>query len=181
MRFRFIKKKPYMLLIPAVVLILAVALIQVAVAGLNNVAAASNDETILASKDYVDQETGKIDLKVKELTDKVAELSKTVEELKKQLEEGAGGAKFEVLELEEGQQLITGASTEIILRGGKATAIASQNGGLSDVTAGDGRDILTGENVPLNHLLIVSRDDGRGLKVTSKKAYLLVKGTYEIK
>jgi len=170
----------------AVVLTIAtVYIMQVAVADTNRVAAASNDEVLFASKDYVDQETGKIDSKVKELTDKIAALTKTVEDLTKQLGEGPESAKFEVLVLERGQKLIAGEGTEIILRGGKgggkAIAIASESGGLADVTSGSSKDILTGESIPLNHLLIVSRDDGRGLEVVSENAYLLVKGTYVIK
>ena len=88
---------------------------------------------------------------------------------------------FKAIELKLGEQLIAGESTEFILRGGKSKAIASKAGGLSDITAGNGLDIMTGADVPLNHLILVSRNDGRGIKVTSDKAWILVKGKYTLK
>jgi len=185
MSFGLLKKKLHILITLAVVFIFAIAyIIPAALAETNKVEAASNDDFLLASKDYVDQEVGKVDSKVKELTDKIAELTKTVEDLRKQLgTRPEESTKFQVLVLEKGQKLIGGEGTEIIFRGGdgggKAIAIGSESGGLADVTSGG--TINTGENIPVNHLLIISRDDGRGLEVTSKNAYLLVKGPYEIK
>jgi len=68
---------------------------------------------------------------------------------------------LEVVELKAGQQLIANQGTEIILRGGRAVAIDSALGGLSDITAAT--DIRRDQNIPANHLLIVPRDDGRGV------------------
>lgn len=87
---------------------------------------------------------------------------------------------FVALELTENQKLMAGASAEIIVRGGKAKAIRGTGGGLSDITSGTGTDITTNQDVPLNHLLLVSRDDGRGIKIVGKKAWVLVKGPYTI-
>ncbi|NLM59144.1 MAG: hypothetical protein GX194_08535, partial [Clostridium sp.] len=88
--------------------------------------------------------------------------------------------KFVPLELNKGQVLIAGESAEIILRGGKALAIGGEGGGLSDITSGSGADVNTDQEVPLNHLLLISRNDGRGIKVVSEKAWVLVKGPYTI-
>lgn len=88
------------------------------------------------------------------------------------------GAGFEVVELKVGDSLIGGQSTELILRSGKATAIDSPMGGLSDVTGA--KDLVKNENVPANHLLIIPRDDGRGIKATTD-IFVMVKGSYEIK
>ena len=90
----------------------------------------------------------------------------------------ADGATYEVVELEKGQYLVAGAGTEIILRAGEATAIISPLGGLSDVTGA--RDIQQDERIPTNHLLIIPRDDGRGLRALSD-SFLLVRGKYTIK
>lgn len=136
-----------------------------------------SNETILVTQDYVDEKINKL---TNDSQSKVVELEELVEAMKKQLDEVEKYGKFIALELEEGQTLLTGDSAEIILRGGKATTIAGEAGGLSDVTAGSGVDITTGQDVPLNHLLLVSRDDGRGLKVVSSKAWVLVKGPYTI-
>ena len=86
--------------------------------------------------------------------------------------------KLEVVELESGQTLIGDGGTEIILRGGKATIIAGELGGLSDIT--DGKDLKMGELIPANHLLIIPRNDGRGAYVV-ENAIFLVRGDYKIK
>ena len=84
-----------------------------------------------------------------------------------------------VVELQSGQILEGEAGTEIIKRSGKATAIASSLGGLSDVTKGV--DIADGGAVPDNHLLIVPRSDGRGIFVTQDRTFVMVRGAYNIK
>ncbi len=150
------------------------------------------DNDPIVSQSYVDQ-------KIKELTDSVnakvygdnaaiTELTKKVEELKasnsaltKQLSEMKPEAfKFQPVELKAGQQLIAGESAEIVMRSGKAKAIAGTNGGLSDITAASSTDIKTGATIPLNHLLLSSRDDGRGINAV-KDTWIIIKGTYTIK
>ncbi|MCR4804363.1 MAG: hypothetical protein K5981_01740 [Clostridia bacterium] len=84
---------------------------------------------------------------------------------------------FEVVRVESGQSIIAGASAEIILRSGTAIAIASESGGVSDVTGGT--DLPTGTAVTKNHLLIIPADDGRGITCTSM-CYVMVKGSYTL-
>lgn len=85
---------------------------------------------------------------------------------------------MEVVEIKAGQSIIGRSGTEIILRGGKATVIAGELGGLSDVT--DGKDLKMSALVPPNHLLIIPRDDSRGAYAITD-AIFLVKGYYEIR
>lgn len=84
---------------------------------------------------------------------------------------------FQVVEIKRGQSLIAGAGTEIILRSGEAVAVISPLGGLSDVTGA--KDLKKDEKIPANHLLIIPRDDGRGVRALTD-AFLLVKGGYTI-
>lgn len=96
---------------------------------------------------------------------------------------------WEVVEVSEGKSLICKDGTELILRSGKGIAISNiskivENGaeiiidnGLTDVT--DGNDLKMGDNIPRDHLLIVPRDDGRGVSCT-KDSFFLVKGDYII-
>ncbi len=84
---------------------------------------------------------------------------------------------LEIVEMGVGQRLVAGAGTEVILRAGQATAIDSPNGGLADVTSG--RDLKRGDKVEGNHLLIVPRDDGRGLLAVTP-VVLMVKGVYTV-
>ncbi|MCG8485656.1 MAG: hypothetical protein MJA31_20290 [Clostridia bacterium] len=85
---------------------------------------------------------------------------------------------FEVLNLQENQSLIGKDSTEIILRSGTANAIDNGVDGISDLTGG--KDLKSGDEIERNHLLIVPRDDGRGILATSE-IWVMVKGGYEIK
>lgn len=88
----------------------------------------------------------------------------------------AASAGFEVVTVPAGTRVIASASTELILRQGKATVIATQKGGLADVTAG--YDLANNSNAPSNHLLIVPVDDGRGLAMQTD-GIVMIKGTYK--
>lgn len=86
--------------------------------------------------------------------------------------------KLNVIELAPGQRLEAEGGTQIILRSGRATAVASPQGGVSDLTAG--RDLGQGQRVSLNHLLLVPRTDGRGI-VAETGVFVMVRGPYTIK
>ena len=85
---------------------------------------------------------------------------------------------FKVVEVKKDQQLICSAGTELILRMGTATIIATEKGGLADTTAGF--DLANNAPMPANHLLIVPVADGRGIKATSS-VLVMVKGGYTLK
>lgn len=90
---------------------------------------------------------------------------------------GSTSSDLVVVEIKAGEKIIAGAGTELILRSGKAYAIGSELGGLSDVTIA--KDITTGKPITSNDLLIVPRDDGRGV-YTETSATFMVRGTYEV-
>jgi len=110
-----------------------------------------------------------------------------IEEIKEQVDElsetsqnpGTGGASLavEVVEIKTGEKIICGAGTELILRGGEAKIIGSALGGLTNVTMG--KDFVSGMAVVPNNLLIVPRDDGRGV-YTDSYAIFMVRGKYEV-
>ena len=89
-----------------------------------------------------------------------------------------GTSSFSVLTVKKGQKFLGGSGCEFILRQGTAAVISSELGGLSDVTAG--YDIVTGVDVPPNHLLIIPREDGRGFTALTD-VVIMVKGSYTIK
>ena len=129
-----------------------------------------SEQDPLISKSYVDEVMATN-------AAEVTLLKQQVEELKTQLQSG-GSEGFIVLTMEKGQTLLPGGGTELILRSGTATAVAGQNGdNLADVTSA--KDLVVGTAVVKNHLLISSRDDGRGIKA-SAKCYLLVRGAYKV-
>lgn len=85
--------------------------------------------------------------------------------------------KMTVVELTPGNVLRGYAGTEIILRAGNAIVIDSELGGLCDST--QGVDLRGDNEVPRNHLLIVPRDDGRGIRAKSQ-IVVMVRGKFDI-
>lgn len=85
--------------------------------------------------------------------------------------------RWTVVTVNRGQTLIGSAGTEIVVRAGAATAVGSRAGGVADLTAG--RDLATGAPVPLDHLLLVPRADGRGI-ASQGGVVALVYGSYTL-
>ncbi len=137
-----------------VVLIVALALIiTTAVAGAADYEPGSPEDPVV-TKSYVDAQIAAI---------KGAEGSATV---------------FVPVFVEAGKTLIGGAGTELILRSGGALAVAKGEDGLSDVT--EGKDLKATFAVTRNHLLLIPRDDGRGISAATD-IWVMVKGTYTIR
>jgi hypothetical protein len=87
-------------------------------------------------------------------------------------------SRFQVVNVPAGARFVAEGGTEIVLRAGQARAVASDQGGILDVTGGT--DLAQGATVVKNHLLVVPRTDGRGLQATSDLV-LMVRGAYQIK
>jgi len=90
---------------------------------------------------------------------------------------GESGEGFELVNVKKGQTIIGAQSTQFILRMGSATVVATEKGGLSDVTAGT--DLAMGTQMPANHLLIVPFEDWRGVTMQTD-GILLIKGIYSL-
>ena len=87
-------------------------------------------------------------------------------------------SKFVVVEAAAGKEIICDAGTELVLRMGSATIIATQKGGLADTTIG--YDLANGVNMPSNHHMIVPVADGRGIRANTN-IIVLIKGGYSIR
>lgn len=85
---------------------------------------------------------------------------------------------FEVVSVKEGESIICDAGSELILRMGTANIIATDKGGVADVT--EGYDLANDTNMPSNHHLIVPVGDGRGAKALTD-CLIMVKGGYFLK
>lgn len=88
------------------------------------------------------------------------------------------GGSFKPVLVEVGQTIYGKEGTEVILRSGKGNAVVPGAEGIANIT--NGLEVKNKNAVNKNQLLIIPRDDGRGIKVT-EKAWFLVKGDYEIK
>lgn len=84
---------------------------------------------------------------------------------------------LQVVSLAAGQRLKGEGGTEIILRTGDATIVASESGGVSNLTAG--KDLKQGEKAAANNLLMIPRPDGRGIQAVTN-VIVLVRGPYTI-
>lgn len=89
----------------------------------------------------------------------------------------SGGNELQVVTIGPGQKLSGGQGAEIILRAGKAYIVDTPGGGLADLTAGV--DLKGQTLVPANHLLLVPRADGRGIKADSE-VVVMIKGAFQV-
>ncbi|HBY20529.1 MAG TPA: hypothetical protein DEG71_05895 [Clostridiales bacterium] len=115
--------------------------------------------------------------KIQQTSESLSAMDKKVDDLSKQIGQTSAQG-FEVINLSTGKRMICEASTEVILRSGKASVVSETSAGLSDVTAGG--DIKAGETIVKDHLLIIPRSDGRGVRAETT-VVIMVKGKYEIK
>ena len=83
---------------------------------------------------------------------------------------------YDVVYLTKGQTIV--GSSEFILRSGSAISTCPGINGITDIT--DGVDLSDGMEIPWYHLLLVPRDDGRGITVTSVEAYIMARGQYTV-
>lgn len=135
----------------------------------------------VVTKSFVEKRLSEIsavfDRKLEQLSDRVDGVEAVVES-----GSGTGSAAsgappaFVVVELADGDVVTFGENTQVILRGGAATAIAAEND-LPDVTGGSGLGL--GAKVPLNHLIIIPKNDGRGMKIVDR-AWLMIAGKYTV-
>jgi hypothetical protein len=82
---------------------------------------------------------------------------------------------FQVIHAQAGQIITFEAGTEFILRGGTAVALTGPLNGIPNVTAGT--DVMNGEAIGLNHLMMIPFTDGRGM-VLQSEAWVMVRGGY---
>ncbi|GAB6274437.1 MAG: hypothetical protein STSR0004_13000 [Peptococcaceae bacterium] len=77
-------------------------------------------------------------------------------------ETGTGGAQWQIKTISAGQDFTGGAGTEFILRTGTALALDPTGSGIPDLTGGI--NLAAGKVVPPNHLILIPRADGRGIR-----------------
>jgi len=87
-------------------------------------------------------------------------------------------AAFAPVRAEKGQLILGGEGSEMILRSGRASGLCGGENGLVDATAG--AEVHNGGEIQINHLILVPRDDGRGVTVVSGEAWFIIKGGYQI-
>ncbi len=90
-------------------------------------------------------------------------------------------ASYSVIEVLKDQTVLAGSVCEIIVRPGSSAVCVSpfEDQGIADITLGS--EILNGTEIPINSYCIIPRgNDGRGIKILSEKAYIMIRGDYTI-
>lgn len=82
---------------------------------------------------------------------------------------------YEIVVVPEGKIIYGKQGSEMIIRAGEGKIVASSVGGVQDVT--DGKDLIGDTPAPKNNLLLIPREDGRGLMAT-KQLTVMVRGGY---
>lgn len=149
---------------------LATAIIATGVTFANQ--AGSSDDPLVA-KSYVDDQISQV---LKVINNTIG--SNTSSGASSNTNVQISGSSFKPVLVEVGQTIYGKEGTEIILRSGKGNAVVPGAEGIANIT--NGLEVKNKNTVNKNQLLIIPRDDGRGIKVT-EKAWFLVKGDYEIK
>ena len=94
------------------------------------------------------------------------------------------GGLYAIVQLEDGKCLFASPNVcEVIVRAGNAVVVSPfttkwEEQGISDAT--DGVELYDGAAVPVNHTLLIPRDDGRGIVADGGSVWLLVRGDYRI-
>lgn len=145
----------------------------------------SNDP--LVTKSYVDEQIAKvktgqngntsvIDEQLKVQAQLIDILKQQIEDLSKQVVSSAGST-YEVVTVPKGSTLLGKQGSEVIIRAGEGKVVGSAGGGLQDMT--EGTDLNDKQGAPKYHLIIIPREDGRGLYATTD-LIVMVRGGYSI-
>ncbi len=85
---------------------------------------------------------------------------------------------FILVNVKKNQTIIGEEGTEFVVRGGSGIIVATSSGGIADLSAG--MDLPDGTAFPPNHLLLVPRNDSRGIRFNTD-GIVLIKGNYTVK
>ena len=133
-------------------------------------AGSSNDP--LVTKSYVDSKVTQLQKTVEVQASMIDLLTQEINNMGKE-----ESSSYEVVTIPAGQSIVGKQGTEIIVRSGNGQVLASDGGGLQDMT--EGTDLLGGSEIPKYHLVIIPREDGRGIYAT-KDLIVMVRGGYNI-
>jgi len=116
----------------------------------------STDPNVTLRVDNVEKQVGAIETNLDTIQSKVNFLDQVTHDL-------SDSSVWQVIEISAGVSIYASDTSEIILRSGKASVIGNKyDEGLSDVTTGI--DLKNGTQLTKNHLVIIPRGDGRGVK-----------------
>lgn len=126
--------------------------------------------------DQLKQDVSLLKNQVSSLDQKITNLSKGT---KVQSQKGFIFTKgYEIIKVSKGKTILFSASSEFILRTGRATSVVPKSASIIDLSVS--KDIGNAQNIAANHLLLVVKDDGRGFRAL-EDVWVIVNGGYKIK
>lgn len=136
-----------------------------------------NDPVV--TKSYVDKLfAGMSGSSNKDLEASIAAQDKLISQLSMQISQlQQANSGYEIVTVQAGSTIYGKQGSEIIIRSGQGVIVASAAGGVQDVT--DGVDLSGGVNAPNNNLLLIPREDGRGIQAV-KTMVVMVRGGYTL-
>ena len=84
---------------------------------------------------------------------------------------------FNLVNVTANHKIIGDEGTQFVLRMGTGTIVATETGGVADLT--QGVDLKHGTPIPANHNLLAPKNDSRGVHMETD-GILLIKGTYTV-
>ncbi|WPX08043.1 hypothetical protein [Anaerocellum danielii] len=85
---------------------------------------------------------------------------------------------YEVIKVPKGKTILFDASTEFVVRVGKAVSVVPKGATIIDLTSA--KDVGANQQLLFNHFYLVARSDGRGFKAIDD-VWVIVNGGYKIK
>ncbi len=136
----------------------------------------------LVSKSYVDEKFNELAnlLDAAALSPGGVSESRIVDKVLDQIDtiiSAESGSKFKPVFAEKNQVIMGGEGTEIILRSGTAAAYVPVSDGVVNATTG--QELFNNTTIPANNIIIVPREDGRGVTALTD-SWFIVKGGYTI-
>ena len=150
--------------------------------------APGTDANPLIAKDYFDMAMRERDQKITALTNELAALTSKINQLTgadvynpQNPDYTQNFDQFVRVRLTQGQSLIVGDMTEMMIAGpGRGIAIAGRTGGISDLSYG--RAIKNDDLMPNNRLYFIPESDDYGVRVMGEIGLVVyIKGSYEIR
>ncbi|MBQ1435518.1 MAG: hypothetical protein II705_01435 [Clostridia bacterium] len=89
----------------------------------------------------------------------------------------ASSDSYKAIQVSRGQTILGSEGAQIILRSGTAVSVCPGQNGLVDTTGGI--DLPGNVTISPNHVYIIPREDGRGIRMTGD-GYIMIKGGYKV-
>lgn len=152
------------------IVVLATFIIGSSVYAAKGEAGSANDP--LVTKSYVDSQIAQLQKTIEVQASMIDLLTQEINQIDQSEEKS-----YEVVTVPAGKNIVGKQGSEMIVRSGNGEVIASTGGGLQDMT--EGVDLLNGATVPKYHLVIIPREDGRGI-YAAEDLIVMVRGGYNI-